>query len=362
VIVADQIPVKLAPDVIKNTNLKIAHRVVAADDRMALAGAMAMNERQAHALATLRVGEAAVFAEGDDAPLLVRVPLSNAKLIERAAGNMEVQQSWARLQQDGLPSSLYQSYATCATLCSDPFSGCINLRRAAEQPEARAGAAMLLLSLALTSDEQEIAGHLEADLPDLLSALRAHLSPGDDRRAMHCALTHVMRAVLEQRGGQYGWRFELVGALAERVLPAILAAAAGQPISAQAMDALAEYRRLYQQACAHPGPYQGCEQVCGAACFHRHAVQSFALQDDLQAAFRSAVSDDEAFSQVASLADYVVDQILLSGAPPEYRRQAAGCFVVHQIHAWREFGWEDRSALLDSLLSELAAAGEEADA
>src|SRR6202007_2335742 len=37
VIVADQVPVKLAPDVIKNTNLKIVHRIVAEDDRTVLA-------------------------------------------------------------------------------------------------------------------------------------------------------------------------------------------------------------------------------------------------------------------------------------------------------------------------------------
>ena len=38
VVVADQVPVRLAPDVLKNTGLKIAHRTVAADDRGALAG------------------------------------------------------------------------------------------------------------------------------------------------------------------------------------------------------------------------------------------------------------------------------------------------------------------------------------
>lgn len=73
VIIADQVPVKLAPDVIKNTNLKIAHRIVSEDDRKVLAGAMAMNERQTRSLATLAAGEAVVFREGEDAPVLVKV-------------------------------------------------------------------------------------------------------------------------------------------------------------------------------------------------------------------------------------------------------------------------------------------------
>ena len=75
VVIADQIPVRLAPDVIKNTTLKIAHRIVSADDRAALAGAMAMEDGQSRALTTLGVGQAVVFSSGDDSPLLIRVPL-----------------------------------------------------------------------------------------------------------------------------------------------------------------------------------------------------------------------------------------------------------------------------------------------
>ncbi|WP_426103603.1 ATP-binding protein [Massilia sp. TSP1-1-2] len=72
--IVDQVPTKLAPDVIKNTNLKIAHRIVAIDDREVLAGAMAMNPQQTAALATFGVGVVAVFQDGEDAPLLLSVP------------------------------------------------------------------------------------------------------------------------------------------------------------------------------------------------------------------------------------------------------------------------------------------------
>ena len=48
--IADQIPSRLAPDVVKNTTLKIAHRTVSLDDRTALGGAMAMDDEQARAL------------------------------------------------------------------------------------------------------------------------------------------------------------------------------------------------------------------------------------------------------------------------------------------------------------------------
>src|SRR5262249_5502503 len=74
VVIAEPVPVQLAPDVIKNTNLKIAHRIVAEDDRSVLAGSMAMNESQSVALATLEPRQAVIFSGGDDAPLMVRTP------------------------------------------------------------------------------------------------------------------------------------------------------------------------------------------------------------------------------------------------------------------------------------------------
>ena len=73
-IVADQIPSKLAPDLIKNTNLKITHRTVALEERELIGGAMHMTEEQIEALASLRQGVAAVYSEGDNRPKLVKAP------------------------------------------------------------------------------------------------------------------------------------------------------------------------------------------------------------------------------------------------------------------------------------------------
>ena len=75
IIVADQIPTKLAPDTIKNTNLKIVHRIVAGDDRNVIGNAMNMNEEQMQYLSTLDRGYAAVYSEGDNKPKNVKFPL-----------------------------------------------------------------------------------------------------------------------------------------------------------------------------------------------------------------------------------------------------------------------------------------------
>lgn len=75
IIIADQIPTKIAPDTIKNTNLKIVHRTVALEDREAMGRAMNMNPEQIEYLSSLRRGYAAVYAEGDNKPKCVKLPL-----------------------------------------------------------------------------------------------------------------------------------------------------------------------------------------------------------------------------------------------------------------------------------------------
>ena len=67
-IIADQIPAKLIPDVIKNTHTKIVHRLLAEDDRRAMGEAMMMDEEQRGFLPELRTGEAVIFCGGWHGP------------------------------------------------------------------------------------------------------------------------------------------------------------------------------------------------------------------------------------------------------------------------------------------------------
>src|SRR5580704_7112860 len=74
IVVAEQIPTKLVPDVIKNTALKVLHRLPAADDRRLVGSAMNLDDGQSRQVVSMLPGEAAVFADGMDRPVRVRVP------------------------------------------------------------------------------------------------------------------------------------------------------------------------------------------------------------------------------------------------------------------------------------------------
>lgn len=63
-LIADQIPAKLIPDVIKNTHTKIVHRLFAEDDRRTMGESMMMDDEQRAFLPNLGTGEAIVFCGG----------------------------------------------------------------------------------------------------------------------------------------------------------------------------------------------------------------------------------------------------------------------------------------------------------
>ena len=60
ILIIDQYPSRLIADAIKNTNVKLIHRLQANDDRQALAGCIGLDEKQSRLLATLKKGHAII--------------------------------------------------------------------------------------------------------------------------------------------------------------------------------------------------------------------------------------------------------------------------------------------------------------
>jgi hypothetical protein len=67
-------PSKLVPDVIRNSGIKIVHRLTAKEEREIVGGAMALNEAQTRSLASLPSGQAIVYADGSLNACRIRIP------------------------------------------------------------------------------------------------------------------------------------------------------------------------------------------------------------------------------------------------------------------------------------------------
>jgi len=69
VAVVEQIPSKISPDVIKNSNTKIVHRLVSKDDQSLLAGSLSIDDYDALYLNRLKTGHALCYKEGMGRPV-----------------------------------------------------------------------------------------------------------------------------------------------------------------------------------------------------------------------------------------------------------------------------------------------------
>ena len=79
IIIADQTPAAVAPEVLKNTGVKVVHRTVSGDDRDCLAEAMLLDPAQSDELARLVRGECFLYHEHLYGPQRARVALQASR-------------------------------------------------------------------------------------------------------------------------------------------------------------------------------------------------------------------------------------------------------------------------------------------
>lgn len=82
-IIADQIPNKLTPEVLKNTNTKIVHKIFAQDDKEAIGNTMALKDEQKEHLSYLASGRAIMMMPGLSKAIQVQVEKTEENDTER---------------------------------------------------------------------------------------------------------------------------------------------------------------------------------------------------------------------------------------------------------------------------------------
>ncbi|WP_214104025.1 ATP-binding protein, partial [Acrocarpospora catenulata] len=270
VVIADQVPVRLAPGVIKNTDLKIAHRLVAADDRAAMAGSMVMDEEQARALAVMAVGEAAVFSTGDDSPVLVRIPLVKDALAETPFTHGDVLRHMARRRSDPSLATLNLARPFCAQTCAGDEGACTAARRLAADEYVQRTISRIVLS---TVDEDYALDRLWPELQSVVSARRPPRT--DLGRLLRSLAGHGADWYAQRRGAQGAWLYADTSELGDRLRAVLLDKLDGHdPTTTTRLRAALRdtTHRLHARIFA---PYSGCERICTQdppVCLYRYAV------------------------------------------------------------------------------------------
>ncbi len=73
IVIADQLPTAMAPEVLKNTGLKLGHRITAQDDRNLLGSTMSASAEQLEEQGTFGTGQALIFYENLMKPYKMRI-------------------------------------------------------------------------------------------------------------------------------------------------------------------------------------------------------------------------------------------------------------------------------------------------
>lgn len=110
VIVAEQIPSKLAPDVIKNSSNKIVQRLVAIDDQTIMANTIGIDSEDAMQLGTLCTGKALCHKEGMSKPVKVDIiPVTDVKVTDGMLYSESVEERVKKINMSILKEALGNS-------------------------------------------------------------------------------------------------------------------------------------------------------------------------------------------------------------------------------------------------------------
>ena len=290
IVIVDQSPSKLAPEVIKLTTLKQAHRIVDAEDRAALAGSMVMTELQAAGLATLSVGQAVVFTEGEDAPVLIQVkPHVDQQTVpdDATVASHMVTSDVLRPHR-----SIFLPYPTCQGRCVTPRAQCDTARSLSGDADIRRVFARLVLSTIEDTDA------LDRRWPDLLAVVNAKRAPRSNLvQLLRCLVVHSAYWFTGRRGSQADWSYADTAGLAERVCRMLLAKVDGTSAEPSRTDFQQYARQLHAR---HYDPFPACNRICQQqppVCLYRHAAADLIAAGSVAELWRDADAKDQGKSR-----------------------------------------------------------------
>lgn len=314
VLIAEQIPTKLAPDAIKNTNLKLMHRIVAADDREVMGGAMNMEDAQLRIVAALPAGQAVAFAEGADRPYLIKIPEQPEKQNARPPRMRD--EDVRVLMQPHCGGEVYSPTPGFARhlghLTNDEIPQYRDLaREIAESADFAQVFSRYLLSLIL-EPRQAVEGLRE--LRALVQRKTSGLPGTVQQPVLILLLLNAVQAALEHRGRHYPWLYNVSSSLFTQLIDPLVAiicqyenkADVIQRLAVEADTALRSFIDGYtDRTKRRPGPLPGCA-ACHLPCLYHWDVFPFVQDKALEREFVRAIQapkDDQAmWQQMAKVA------------------------------------------------------------
>jgi len=270
ILVAEQIPSKLIPDVIKNTNLKIVHRLVAQDDRASLGATMNLTDAQLRLVTTLPRGDAVIYAEGADHPYLTRIFKSAFTGKGLRVKNADVARHSTRYiaLQSAFSFPDWISYGLRATPHGAPFALPYQIARDFLEGEGSGLFNRVLIRVIFQRNQ------LLPALDTLQQVVKAHFAkqPSDQLMSiMRWVLVFGAGTAVQRRASERGWEYSFADSLRKRLTKGLVTVFDTRDLST-AQPELDEFVRQYEKALnVDYGYFPGCKH-CRAVCVYRPEV------------------------------------------------------------------------------------------
>jgi hypothetical protein len=351
VLIAEQIPTKLASDAIKNTNLKIVHRLLAGDDREVLAATMNMDDAQSRHLTTLRAGQAVIYAEGADHPYLLGMENFKARLAGARVTDADVQQ---------LMAPIVRGPVYAPTLDFDQYFPPARVQMLAQQNIPLSLVRNRALQLIEAAEfqgafDRYILGLVEK--PAQAAAAfgwlrRLAMQQWVDTAALRPTILYTVLVALEQhaerRGRLYRWAYHRAGnayaplrrALAHlaQEYPYVTADPAQaqqtiEQIAAQIEADLQAFGAAYRKLTTVNAPYNAC-QHCQTHCRYRREAESVAQRREQREGFSQAWETPDDAQMWQRLAEHCQEGAfqVVGVSKAELPADAVICYALHAAH------------------------------
>lgn len=339
ILIAEQIPSKLAQDAIKNTNLKIMHRIVAKDDRDLMGDTMNLNEQQNKFISIMAKGEAAVFSEGFNEPFLVMVShyQSSVKKVNpkiTSVQDKDVRRVMAKklITLDhifGRHSGCKQCQYKCAYrdtanhLLSDPetiryFSKFI--LAIIEKPNS--------LSSVFPSFRDVV-------MKDIRDSFEKEEEVND---IMFCFLINAGESYIRSKGNHHEWPSNKTSQLLNtynNLINAYFAIPMKTQLSADTERYLKEFQRCHKESVATgKGPFPGCNEFCKHKCLFRYDVEPLVKDKTIDDKLLKAIqSGDDSKANVRKLCMNVAQNLTIANSDT-FKENIALCFFIQKSMQW----------------------------
>ncbi|MER2513352.1 MAG: hypothetical protein ABTQ25_13220, partial [Nitrosomonas ureae] len=338
-LIAEQSPTKLAPDALKNTNMKLMHRLVTRDEREVMAGAMNLNEIQSLYVTTLTTGQVVAFAEGDDHPYLLKIFDIKGQRIKKHVSDRELKT--ANLSQTNpvlyAPFPYYFHFFPLVANRAARID--IKLRdyalKVLNHPDRETVLYRYFLSL-IEDPDQAVNGYHK-----ILNLVRRVIgrpmgSPYDQQTPQYILLYSLWQW-LDMRGQQMTWPYQFVETMQQHLGSILVDIAANyenrqdilQILQAKHALALEQFRQFFVQATQQDtGPYAGCI-YCYARCRYRWDILPVARSLELKSEFKTIINDH---ADKSSLWDavtefcLVVSDMIVDTRDSQIKKRIAFCF------------------------------------